>query len=124
MLQCLLVDGGGVIAITHDKETQNLTVRVDRSKIVTHGKPALGRMLLRLHMYRCTADVEGCRAYYEALSKVDDHHIEWRQAVLANKPPPLVFVHANTFLDGDNIILKEYNPTIEGVIESWADRMV
>ncbi|KAJ2991059.1 hypothetical protein NUW58_g2665 [Xylaria curta] len=124
ILKCLLLDGGGVIVIAHDKQTQKLTVRVDRSKIAAHGKPALGKMLLRLHMYRCTADAEGCRAYYEALSKVDSQHIEWRQTVLANKPPPLVFVHANTFLDGDTVMLKEYAPTIEGVIESWAERRV
>ncbi|KAI1123465.1 peptidase family M49-domain-containing protein [Nemania abortiva] len=124
MLKCLLIDGDGVITVVHDKETQSLTVRVDRSKILTHGKPALGRMLLKLHMYRCTADAEGCRSYYEALSEVEDQHLEWRQTVLANKPPPLVFVHANTFLNGDTVTLKEYDPTIEGVIESWAERMV
>ncbi|KAI0412614.1 peptidase family M49-domain-containing protein [Xylaria grammica] len=124
MLKCLLCDGGGVITVTHNKQTQSLTVQVDRSKIATHGKPALGKMLLNLHMYRCTADADGCRAYYEALSGVDSQHIEWRETVLANKPPPLVFVHANTFLDGDAITLKEYEPTIEGVIESWAERSV
>ncbi|TGJ79176.1 hypothetical protein E0Z10_g9592 [Xylaria hypoxylon] len=124
ILKCLLIDGDGVIAITHDKQTQNLTVRVDRSKIATHGKPALGRMLLQLHMYRCTADAEGCRVYYEALSRVDSQHVEWRQTVLANKPPPLVFVHANTFLSGDTVMLKEYEPTIEGVIQSWVERRV
>jgi dipeptidyl-peptidase-3 len=44
--------------------------------------------------------------------------------VLANKPPPLIFVHANTFLEGDTVTLKEYEPTVEGIIESWAERRV
>ncbi|KAI1295277.1 peptidase family M49-domain-containing protein [Xylaria venustula] len=124
MLKCLLTNGHGVITITHTKHPQKLTVQVDRSKIRTYGKSALGEMLLRLHMYRCTADVEGCRGYYEALSEVGSQHIEWRETVLANKPPPMVFVHANTFLDGDIVRLKEYSPTIEGLIESWAERSV
>ncbi|KAJ8131987.1 hypothetical protein O1611_g1639 [Lasiodiplodia mahajangana] len=124
MLKCLLIDGDGVVTVTHNKQSQSLTVRVDRSKISTHGKPALGKMLLKLHMYRCTADADGCRAYYEELSRVEDQYLEWRQAVLANKPPPLVFVHANTFLDGDTVTLNEYEPTIEGLIESWAERGV
>ncbi|KAI0531914.1 peptidase family M49-domain-containing protein [Xylaria digitata] len=124
MLKCLLIDGDGVITVTHNKRAQSLTVRVDRSKIVTHGKPALGKMLLQLHMYRCTADAEGCRTYYEALSQVDSEHVEWRQTVLANGPPPLIFVHANTFLDGDTVMLKEYEPSVEGVVESWAEREV
>jgi len=112
------------MTILHDKQTQSLTVRVNRSKILSHGKPALGEMLLRLHMYRCTADVTACRAYYEDLSEVCGEYLEWREAVLANKPPPLVFTHANTFLNGDEVVLKEYEPTVEGVIQSWADRKV
>jgi dipeptidyl-peptidase-3 len=81
-------------------------------------------MLLHLHMYRCTADAQGCRTYYEKLSMVDSQYIEWREAVLTNKPPPLIFTQANTFLDGDTVTLKEYEPTVEGVIASWAERQV
>ncbi|KAI1274271.1 peptidase family M49-domain-containing protein [Xylaria sp. FL0933] len=124
IFKCLLNDGDGVIAITHNIQLQTLMVRVDRSKISTHGKSALGKMLLRLHMYRCTADIEGCRTYYEALSSVDRQHVEWRETVLANKPAPLVFVHANTFLEGDGVVLREYMPSVEGVIESWVERKV
>ncbi|ELQ43086.1 dipeptidyl-peptidase 3 [Pyricularia oryzae Y34] len=126
ILRCLLLDGDGVVTITHDKPKSSLTVHVDRSKIVTHGKPALGRMLLRLHMYRCTADVAACRTYYEDLSRVEGEHLEWRETVLANKPPPMVFVQANTFLEESSgeVVLKEYDATVEGIIQSWAERRV
>jgi dipeptidyl-peptidase-3 len=107
-----------------DPQQSNLIVRVDRSKIVSHGKPALGRMLLRLHMYRCTADVKSCRTYYKELSRVDGMYLEWRQIVLAKKQPKWVFVQANTFLQGDEVILREYASTEEGVIQSWAERKV
>ena len=124
MLKNLLRHGDGVVLVAHDKATKSLRVHVDRSKIRSHGKPALGQMLLRLHMYRCTADAEGCRAYYEDLSRVDGEYVEWRETVLTNKPPPLVFVHANTFLDGDTVNIREYEATMEGVIQSWAERDV
>ncbi|KAM0454874.1 hypothetical protein ACHAPV_008248 [Trichoderma viride] len=124
ILKCLLQDGGGVITVTHNKLEQSLKVRVDRSKIRTHGKPALGNMLLHLHMFRCTANAQGCRTYYEKLSSVDGEYIEWRETVLATKPPPLIFTQANTFLDGETVTLKEYEPTVEGVIASWAERQV
>ena len=124
MLKCLLRDGGGVVTVAHNKSEQKLTVQVDRSKVLSHGKPALGKMLLHLHMFRCTADADGCRTYYEDLSKVDGEYVDWRETVLANKPPPLIFVHANTFLEDDKVLLKEYEPTVEGIIESWADRKV
>ncbi|KAJ9648287.1 hypothetical protein H2199_001140 [Coniosporium tulheliwenetii] len=123
-LKCLLTDGGGFMTIEKNPAEQKLSVRVDRSKIATHGKPALGRMLLRLHMYRCTADVQACRFYYEELSRVDGEYLEWREIVLAKNEPKPVFVQANTFLEGDEVVLKEYEPTKEGVIQSWAERAV
>lgn len=107
-----------------DAAKENLTVRVDRSKIIPHGKPALGRMLLRLHMYRCTADVQSCRDYYEELSNVDGEYLGWRKIVLSKREPRWVFVQANTFLDGEQVILKEYEATTIGVIQSWVERGV
>jgi dipeptidyl-peptidase-3 len=92
---------------------------------VSHGKPALGRMLLRLHIYRCTADVQSCREYYEELSRVHDEYLVWRDIVVTKKEPKWVFVQANTFLDDDKkVILKEYEPTAKGVVQSWAERRV
>mgnify|MGYP001590984948 CR=1 FL=1 len=112
------------MSIKCDLAKQSLVVQVDRSKIRTHGKRALGGMLLRLHMYRCTADVKACRSYYEGLSKVDGKYLSWRDIVLANQEPKWVFVQANTFLNGDQVSLREYDATEEGVIQSWAERIV
>ena len=81
-------------------------------------------MLLQLHMFRCTADAKGCRTYYEKLSRMDGEYVEWRETVLANKPPSLIFVQANTFINGDTVEVKEYEPTVEGIIQSWAEREV
>ena len=122
MLKCLLRDGNGFMKIDCDGAHDQLTVRVDRSRIISDGKPALARMLLKLHMYRCTANVKSCRTYYEDLSRVDGEYLEWRRIVLAKKQPRMVFVQANTFIDGDQVILKEYEPTQEGVVQSWAER--
>ncbi len=121
ILKTLLASG--TLAIAHSPSTQTLTVHVDRTKILTHGKPALGQMLLRLHIYRCTADVAACREYYEGLTKVEEEDLRWRETVLARKPPPLVFVQANTFLDEEgDVRLKEYEESVEGVVQSWAER--
>lgn len=124
ILKCLLIDGGGCVTVECDEERQSLIVRVDESKTLSHGKPALGRMLLRLHMYRCTADAQSCREYYEGLSRVDGEYLVWRKIVLAKKQPRWVYVFANTFLDGEKVTLKEYEPTARGVISSWAERKV
>ncbi|KAF2124107.1 peptidase M49, dipeptidyl-peptidase III [Dothidotthia symphoricarpi CBS 119687] len=124
ILKCLLTDSDGCVTVDHDAQSKNLIVRVDRSKIVSHGKPALGRMLLRLHTYRCTADVQSCREYYEDLSRVHAQYLVWREIVLAKQEPKWVFVQANTFLHNEEVILKEYPTTAEGVVQSWAERQV
>lgn len=103
-------------------EEERLIVNVERSKIKSEGKPALERMLLNLHIYRCTADAESCRSFYEKLSLVEDEHLKWREIVLSKKQPKKLFVQANTFKSGDGVTLKEYAPTREGIIQSWAER--
>ena len=47
-----------------------------------------------------------------------------RDVVLKNKQPRKVFVQANTSLDEatGSVTLKHYDATLEGMIESWADR--
>jgi dipeptidyl-peptidase III len=110
--------------VAFDRSTKSITVHVDRSRIVSDGKPALGQMLLRLHMYRCTANVTACRAYYEELSRVDGEFLEWRDAIISQQQPRRIFIQANTFLEGGKVTLKEYPTTKEGVVQSWAERLV
>ncbi|KAI0849929.1 dipeptidyl peptidase III [Daldinia vernicosa] len=124
ILKCLLRHGHGCIDIHHNTDTRQLRVLVDRSRIVSHGKKALGEMLLRLHIYRCTANVKECREYYEELSHVDGKYLKPRKTVIQNKPPPLLNVQANTFIEEGIVVLREYEPTIEGIIKSWYERGV
>jgi dipeptidyl-peptidase III len=124
ILKCLLRDGGGALKVVCDPDLDKLKVSVDRSKIASHAKVAISNMLLKLHMYRCTADIQACRPYYEELSTVDGCHLEWRRIVLSKKQPRLNYVHANTFLRNDQVVLKEYAATSEGIIQSWAERGV
>ncbi|RHZ46900.1 dipeptidyl peptidase III [Aspergillus thermomutatus] len=123
MLQHMLRDSNGLYEIIHDKESQNLTLQVNRSRL-PEGKASLGRMLLRLHIYRCTADIRSCREFYEDLTMVSEEALGWREVILMKKDPPLAFCHANTFLEGSSVILKEYEPTVRGLIQSWAERDV
>ncbi|KAL9078491.1 MAG: hypothetical protein Q9157_002579 [Trypethelium eluteriae] len=124
MLKCLLREGEGCASVECDPTSQHLVVRVDRSKIKTGGKKALGDMLLKLHIYRCTADVQICRSYFEELSSVNGEYLEWRKIALAKNQRRKIFVQANTFLEGEEVILKEYEATYEGIIQSWAERNV
>lgn len=124
ILKCLLRDGKDFMTVNFNPNEESLIVHVDRSRMFNVGKPALSRMLLHLHMYRSTADVAACRAYYEDLSRVDGIFLEWRKVVIEQRQPKWAFVQANTFKVSQEIKLVEYPPTPAGVLQSWVERRV
>ena len=124
MFQTLLAAGDGFMTVTHDVKAGILTVRIDRSKILSHGRPALGDLLLKLHVYRCTADVGKCRVLYEELTRVEGVFLEYRELVLSKKTLSDIFVQANTVVRDGEVQLTKYEPTARGIINSWVERGV
>ncbi|KAI0202477.1 peptidase family M49-domain-containing protein [Astrocystis sublimbata] len=129
ILKRLLQDGHGVISITEVNLPQkSLAVHVDRAKILSHGKPAIGEYLTKLHTWRCTANFAACREYYEPLCKVKGIYEEWRKIVVAKPKRKWKFVQPNTFLSGNGddleVEVKVYEASNEGIIQSWAERGV
>lgn len=126
ILKYLLQNGSGVIKITHNREASTITASVDRTKMLSHGKPALGDYLLHLHIWRCTADETPCEELYKSLSTVDGIYEEWREIVSSKQPARPArrkFVQPNTFLTVDNEVeLRVYEESNEGIIKSWAER--
>ncbi|KXX83023.1 putative dipeptidyl peptidase 3 [Madurella mycetomatis] len=107
-------------------DLSDLTIRLDRSKILTSGRKAVGDFLQKLHIYKSTADVEAGSKFFTDMSTVglDYWGTKVRDVVLENKQPRKVFVQANTYLDEatGKVTLKQYDPTLEGMIQSWAER--
>ncbi|KAI1502712.1 dipeptidyl peptidase III [Biscogniauxia marginata] len=123
ILKHILQDGDGVMWIEHDPVAKTLFVRVNRSKIISHGKPSIGRMLCKIHIWRSTADVDACRPFYEALSAVDGEYEIWRQIIASNTEPRWKFVQPNTFLADDGTVeLREYEANNVGIIQSFFER--
>ncbi|XHG00525.1 hypothetical protein AWENTII_003968 [Aspergillus wentii] len=126
ILRTFLDAGDDFVKLVHSKEDlSDLEIHLDRSKILTHGRPAVEKYLQKLHVYKSTADVEAGKKLYDDITSVN----EWwgtqvREIVLKNKVPRKVFVQGNTILNGDEVTLKEYEPTLEGMIQSFAERNV
>lgn len=128
ILRCFLEAGGDFCKLDYTKDDlSDLTIKLDRSKIISYGRTAVGNYLQKLHIYKSTADVVNGTAFFaDEMSSVGLEYwgTKVRDVVLANKQPRKVFVQANTYLDeaSGKVTLKEYEPTLEGVIQSWADR--
>lgn len=101
-----------------------MEIVLNKDLIHSVARPALSHLILHLQIYRCTADVECGRKYMEDLTAVGEVHARWRVAVLSRRQKPPLFVQGNTFLDGDEVMYKEYPATVEGLIQSWVERDV
>ena len=113
------------MTLTHDHTTKNLTICKDRFELLALAKPALSELMTRVHVYRCTADVNAVQDLYESITNVDDEWLKIRETILYHiqREPPRIFVQANTFVQEDgSVTVKEYNNTDEGVIQSWVER--
>ena len=109
-----------------EADLSDLTIHLDRSKILTSGRKAVGDFLQKLHVYKSTADAETGTKFFTDMTTVglDFWGTKVRDIVLKNKQPRKVFVQANTTLDeatGD-VSIKHYEATLAGLVESWADR--
>jgi dipeptidyl-peptidase-3 len=127
ILKTFMEAGDKFVEVKANKEDlSDLQIYLDRSKILSHGRPAVEKLLQKLHVYKSTADVEAGTKLYDEITHVD----EWwggkaRPVVLDKKTPRKVFVQANTVLQDDGkILLKEYEPTLEGMVRSYAERNV
>ncbi|XP_019868430.1 dipeptidyl peptidase 3 isoform X2 [Aethina tumida] len=111
----------GVAQITQPKE-DDILVSLDRSKLKTVGKKAIGDFLLKLQIFKSTANVKAARELYNEYADVPEFWLKLRSIVLAHKQPRKMFVQPNTILANETVELKVYEPTLEGLLQSWVDR--
>ena len=127
ILKIFMEAGDKFVEVKGSKDDlSDVEIYLDRSKILSHGRPAVEKLLQKLHVYKSTADVEAGTKMYDEITHVN----EWwggklRPVVLDKKTPRKVFVQANTVLEGDGkVTLKEYEPTLAGMVQSYAERDV
>lgn len=98
-------------------------MRLERSKILTLGRPAVEDYLQKLHIYKSTADVENAKKLYEEITTVEPFYENYvRPIVLKKKTPRKVFVQANTVVQDGKVVLKEYEAGNKGMIQSYFER--
>ena len=126
ILQTFLSAGPEFCRLDYSDESDlsDLTIFLDRSKILSHGRPVVNTLLQKLGVYKSTADIEAGTKMYEEATHVNEFWAEKiRPEVLRKKQPRKVFVQSNTVIaDDGEVKLVEYESTCEGMIKSFAER--
>jgi dipeptidyl-peptidase III len=127
ILRVLLEAGGGLLNIqrfTADDGREDIRIDLDRSKIATVGKEAIGAFLLRLQVYKSTGDVVTGGAMFAAYSDVSDDMMGLRAVVIARKEPRKLLVQPNMLLNPTTgeVELHEYEASFAGMIQSFVER--
>ncbi|KAI9255230.1 peptidase family M49-domain-containing protein [Phascolomyces articulosus] len=105
-------------------DNQSLEINMDRSKIRSVGAPAVADFLAKLQIYKATADEKQGTEFYLDATSVPEDWKDIRETVLRSKQPRKVFVQGNTFIENDQVVLKEYEPSAIGMIQSMVERRV
>jgi len=129
ILLVLLEAGQDFVTITPDEE-KGVTVSLDRSKILKVGVPAVEGFLQKIQVYKSTADFEAAKSMYmDKYSQVPADLLVLRDVVLAKKKerplfvqPHLVLVPAEGVEGEQEVQLRTFAPTMEGVIQSFQAR--
>jgi dipeptidyl-peptidase-3 len=105
-------------------DMSDLTIRLERSRILDLGRTAVNEYLQKLHIYKSTADYKQAKRMYDEITDVEPFYENLvRPAVLRKKVPRKVFVQANTVEEeGGKVVLREYEADARGMIQSYAER--
>ncbi|XP_071490506.1 dipeptidyl peptidase 3-like [Diadema antillarum] len=130
ILRVLLEAGEGLVKVTRttgEDGKDDVVIQIDRTKIETVGKEAIGTFLRKLQVYKSLGDFETGKAFFNGYSVVDDStpekFLSLRQVVLDRKQPRRIFVQCNTFVGSDGeVVLTEYDQSATGVVQSFVER--
>ena len=121
IFRVLLEAGEGLLELTGSGA--DTIIKLNREKILTTGKKAIGAFLEKLNVYKAMADVDEGLAMYRKYTAVPDEYVPLRQIVLAQKQPRKLFVQAVTTCGADGAVtLKDYEATPVGMVTSFVDR--
>jgi len=130
ILKVALEHGDGVVElkeIVGKDGLPDLLLTVDRTKIATSGRKAMGDFLKKLQVYRSMADAKNGREMFEHYSEVSEEGKypfgKWHEIVVRKRRPRMVLTMGNTRCEGeDSASMVSYPAGTHGNIQSWVER--
>ncbi|KAJ3450643.1 dipeptidyl peptidase [Anaeramoeba flamelloides] len=112
----------GVVEVIMNTEENDFIVKLNRDLIKTKGYQCMSEILLKMGIYKATANVELAKKWFDENSIVNEKMTKIRQIVIDKKKPRKVMLQLNTFEKDDQIIIKDYEENDEGMIKSFVER--
>ncbi len=121
LMQVMLRAGGGLLTI---KEVDGKPIlELDREKVRTVGRAAVGEFLTLLNVYKATANEGAARKLYADFTSVTPDFVKMRGALLKKRSTRSVWVQPVTDINTQGqVILRTHAATPQGVIDSYLDR--
>ncbi len=122
LMNVMLRDGNGMLKIEKN-DAGDWLITLDRKRIATDGKRAIGAFLQKLNVYKATANFAAGKALYDDYTLVDERFLEIRNYALSKRKARHIWTQPVTDLDEQgNVVLRTYPGTYQGVIDSFLDR--
>ncbi len=89
IMRVLIEAGEGLVSFEYGKREGKDYVmgKLDRTKIHTVGKKALGEFLRKLHIYKSLGDIASAETFFKHYSQVDEEMLKIRTITLMHKVP-------------------------------------
>ncbi|KAK4472007.1 hypothetical protein MN116_004623 [Schistosoma mekongi] len=100
----------------------DISIFLDREKLLTIGRPAIGEFLRKIQYYKSTANAKDGCAFFQHYSQLLPEHIKLRKIVIDRKKPRPIFVQPGLRKTPNGVELISYPTTYPGVIQSFVDR--
>lgn len=105
-----------------DEEKNTFLIHLNKAEVMTECWRLTKEILLKIQVYKSTADVNAARDFYNEYSAVSEEFLKIRKIVIANWAPQRVTGSHNLIEVGSDIKIASYEATHEGLILSFVDR--
>lgn len=111
-----------LVSVDISEDGNDFIINLNKDHVMGEGRRLVEEFLMLLQVYKTTGDIVNGRAFFEKYSQVDEEMLKVRQIVIENKLPRRLECNMNLKLTEDGVDVINYEPSHQGIIESFADR--
>lgn len=116
-------EGEEIIKINIDESNDTFKIQINKYAILIYGKQILSKIMVKIHIWKCTGDLENASKFINNYSEIDDRFLKIKKIIEKKNRTISLFLFHNLIMDENGTVnYKEYKDSLEGIIESNIDR--